>query len=275
MTFSFRRLMLKSLFGLSLFLSVFYLTILILLKLKLVSPGPSELIYHPWFFLYSIKYSARLVLWFMTGTGIIIIIPITANLFMEYYFKKSSSPEIFFFRLFLLTLPLHSIRLVFILAFNKLLPQTTLVLLTRFDIFIKLFALFSIFTSGLFPLGVNYQKFKYIFIGYSLIALSVSIKFPIDITAVTNQLLFKTSEEISYALICIGIEILTFINYLMASYIKNTRNYIGIAFGILFSLIGYELLSFTSFPTLIPGTVLLIAGIYIYGRQIYSIYLWE
>ena len=194
---------------------------------------------------------------------------------MEYYFKKSSSTEILFFRLFLLTLPIHALRLVYYFIFNKYLPQTALIWLTRLDIFIRLFALFSLFTSGLFPLGMNYQRFKYIFITYLLIAMSIAIKFPVDITIVTNQLLFKTSEEVYYALICLGIELLTFINYLIASYTKNSRNYIKIAFGILFSVAGYDLLSFTSFPTLLFGAVLMIIGIFVYSRGIYSIYLWE
>ena len=212
------------------------------------------------------------ILWTIITSIILFSYSTITSLLLFHYFKKKISPEIFFFILFIVSLSLQSVRLF---QFQLIMIQSSPffgVIITRAFYFFKLFSLFCLFASSLFPIGVKFQKFGTILLSLFLLSFTISALLPIDITNMNSNFLYEISDRTSILIMTFSIRVLTIINFTRVALTTKSKNYVLILIASLLIIIGDELLLI--FPIPLVAFILILTGTILYSRSIYNFYLW-
>jgi len=213
------------------------------------------------------------IFWTIITASFLFGFSVISSLLLFHYFKKKISPEIFFFILFILALSLQSVRLF---QFQLLLINVSPffgVLITRLYYFFRLFGLFCLFASSLFPIGIKFQKFETILISILLISFTLSALMPIDSTFMNSYFLYTISDSSSILLMTLSIRVLTIVNLARVAITTKSKNYILVLISSVLIIAGDELLLF--FPIPLIAITLILIGTAIYSRSIYNYYLWN
>ena len=221
----------------------------------------------------SIEIERTSLFWTIITASILFAFSIITSLLLFHYFKKKISPEIFFFILFILSLSLQSIRLF---QFQLLLLNVSPffgVLITRLYYFFRLFGLFCLFASSLFPIGIKFQKFGTILLSILLISFTISTLIPIDSTQMNSYFLYYISDSSSILLMTLSIRVLTIVNLARVAITTKSKNYILVLISSVLIITGDELLLL--FPIPLFAFILILVGTAIYSRSIYNYYLWN
>jgi hypothetical protein len=257
----------------------FFLLILTLFSIPLFlsrggEPLMSGMINHPWRFIY-LEDKPLSAGWFIIiSLLLIILIPTTIDFVLDYYFRNSTATEILLFRLFLLLIPLHAIRVLTLGVFLGYLPAVFVGFASRVDLFIHLAIILTLFASSLFAVGISFSRLKLILSVFALIALGFAVRYPMDETLLTGSLVQLIVEETPFSIFCLFLELLTLLNYGYVVYTKSKRNYLTMLMAVLISIAGYEMLYHFNFAGIMAGLLLVIGGTFLYAREVYSIYLW-
>ena len=272
MTLSLRNTLIKTLLFMAVILFLFY-TISILYMSKTEIFSFKELIR-----VLSVMYGisnenlSNSLFWTITTTSVIFGFSLISSLLLFHYFKKKISPEIFFFILFILSLSFQTVRLFqFQLLVLNLSPFFG-VIITRFYYFFRLFSIFCLFSSSLFPIGVKFQKIGTILISILLLAFTISALMPIDPTSMSIHFLYQISDRTSIMIMILSIRLLTLINFTRVAITTKSKNYLIILLASFMIIIGDELLLILPVP-LIAFSLIMI-GTVLYSRSIYTYYLW-
>ncbi|MBN2657499.1 MAG: hypothetical protein JXR86_10585 [Spirochaetales bacterium] len=210
--------------------------------------------------------------WAIITATVLFVFSITTSLVLFHYFKKKVSPEIFFFVLFVLSLSLQSIRLFQLQLLLMQISPFFGVLITRAYYFFKLFGIFCLFASSLFPIGVQFQKFGTILISILLLSFTISALMPIDPTRMNSFFLYEISDSMSLLVMTLSIRFLTVINFIRVSLTTRSRNYLAVLIAAVLIITGDELLFVLPVPFI--SIILLLTGTIIYSRSLYTYYLW-
>lgn len=237
-------------------------------------PLLTGLINHPWRFVFFSGSPVSAGFLTLTALVVIILVPILTDQVLNHYFKNSTATEILLYRLFLLLVPFHGFRVLSLLAAAGYLPAFFVSAVSRFDLFIHMSVLLTLFASSLFCAGISFSRLRLILVICGLIAAGFAVSSPMDETRMTGALIHLSANETPLSLLCLFLSLLTLINYGYAIYTKSTRNYPIMLLAIFLSIAGYEILYFFSFAGVMAGTGLILAGTYLYAREVYSIYLW-
>ncbi|MDT8298347.1 MAG: hypothetical protein RQ801_08620, partial [Spirochaetaceae bacterium] len=150
--------------------------------------------------------------WALAGLSFMAIIPLLSELILRRRFSRSPSPEMFFFRFFLLTLPLQVCRLALSPIVSEMLPfempitwELTVARIAWFGRFLGITALLNI---GLYTSDVPFRRSGTILGMGSLAALAVAVMLPLDSTQLLSNLLFRSGAETALALASVVLEIL-------------------------------------------------------------------
>jgi hypothetical protein len=213
-----------------------------------------------------------LLFWTIVTASILFAFSIITSLLLFHYFKKKISPEIFFFILFILSLSLQSVRLFqFQLLLMNMSPFFG-VIVTRFYHFFRLFGVFCLFASSLFPIGVKFQKFGTILLTILLLSFTIAALMPIDPTTMDNNFLYRVGDNTSIQIMTISVRVLTIINFTRVALTTKSRNYLLILIASFLIIAGDMLLLVLPIPLIAFSFIL--AGTLIYSRSIYNYYLW-
>jgi hypothetical protein len=220
----------------------------------------------------SVESIAKSLNWTVITASVLFGFSIISSLLLFHYFKKKISPEIFFFILFILSLSLQSIRLF---QFQLLLLNVSPffgVIITRLYYFFKLFGLFCLFASSLFPVGIKFQKFGTILISILLISFTISALMPIDSTSMNSYFLYNIGDSSSILLMTLSIRILTIVNLTRVAITTKSRNYVLVLIAAALIIAGDELLLLLPIP--LVAFFMISIGTVMYSRSIYNYYLW-
>jgi hypothetical protein len=190
-------------------------------------------------------------------------------------FRKTASPEIFFFLLFLLTVGMDGLRaLPPVLRFLRM-PVYLDQLVIRFLYLARFFGVFSLFTAGLFANGMQYQKLSIAFGIGLLAAFTLASLLPVADSALQEGGLPGYYHISDVMAVLLSLRILSILNFTAAWVRNNNRDYLWLSFASLLVLLGNEVMVRGGNPVLrIAAGMALISGTVLFARRTHEIYLW-
>jgi len=190
-------------------------------------------------------------------------------------FKKTSSPEPFFFIIALAGFSLEGLRAVVYLTyiFVKLYPFYMVI--PRIVYFGKLMTALTLVISGLFATGFSAQK-QNTFLGLSFIfSFLFAFSVPIDFSVNNNILLPGNSTPYVMQKVIYSLYILAFLNYFAGAYINRNKTFMLTGIGTGMTGLGIEMLFFLNTGLLTAGGfVILTAGLILSAYSLNRIYSW-
>ena len=200
---------------------------------------------------------------------------LSAGILLLLSFRKTSSPEIFFFFVFLLSLGTESFRLGLLYLNIRSIPFDFGLLLSRFVYFGRLTVTLALFSAGLFSCGIPYQRLELTLGSCFLVALALASNLPLESGVQGWDLLYRNSLSSEFTLGLLTVELLGLGNLLYAVKIHNDRNYYALAFGMGAVILGkYLVFSGEGLILGIAGIAFLAGGTILFGKKTHQIYLW-
>ncbi len=191
-----------------------------------------------------------------------------------FYFRRSPSPEIFFFQLFLITQPFLALRAGNLVLLERGVSAMYGILVTRAVWGLRLFSVGSLLMAGLFSTGVSFQKFGSVLAAYTLAALGVASLLPVDATSLGSGMLYRLSSPWPIILFTMTLQMLAVLNFVFSAYTRSSRPHLSLALATLLAAAGGEALFFLGLPEAVFGGALLVSAIILYARTVYRLYLW-
>ncbi len=211
----------------------------------------------------------------------LLIFSLLANAAFRNLFRKTSSPEIFFMMLLLVSLCLESLRIGIILMQSDLLPIPGWVMPVYFSILLtravylgRFFALLCLLVSSLFATGIKYSNHSILLGILLLLSITLVSQIPIDSTILLSNFLYRLGDRRGYLLVNASLGLFALINFLRAGLVRKSRRFFPMAAAALMIFVGKELVyaGISPFP-LILGGILLFSGVAVFSRQIGIFYL--
>ena len=191
------------------------------------------------------------------------------------FFRKTPSPEVFFFQFALLGFAFSSLRLLAIPMSHYITSLFTLMPLTKFVFFGRLFAVLCLFLSGLFSTGLTFQKQGVYLSTAFIVAVVIAATLPVDCTRFTLPLICDAGKTTGFTLAFYILSIFSVLNYIYAAGLHSDRNYTLNALALLLVIAGMQLTYYFAHTWLgIIGLVLTVLGTFIFAHRTHTIYLW-
>lgn len=191
-------------------------------------------------------------------------------------FRKTKSPEIFFFIIFVVTMSLDSLKALLLLIDVLRLSPYYGVFLTRAVYFGRFFGTLAVLFSGLFSLGAEYQRIE-IYLGAAfLLAFALSAAVTIDMTESDSTMLYQMGNSRELGIIRVLFLSFGVLNYVLYAIQNSSKDHLLIAAGLALVIAGREIFSFGRNPVLLIGAFLmLIAGTTLFGERTHAVHLWS
>lgn len=196
-------------------------------------------------------------------------------LFLYGRFRKTASPEIFFFMLYLLSLAAEGMSILPMVMRSLQAPIYTDILIVKIIQMARLFGVFSIFCAGLFANGMQYQKLSIAFGIALLTAFTFASLLPVPDPGYNLQN-GNEMHQISDLMLVVGIlKILSVINFIVAWIRNSIRDYLWLGVASAAVLLGSEgLLEPETAWIRLPAIIALLFGVRLFSRRTHEIYLW-
>ncbi|WP_156888266.1 hypothetical protein [Spirochaeta cellobiosiphila] len=214
---------------------------------------------------------------FQTSISAIILslIAFIALVLFRMYFRKTSSPEVFFFSLFLLTLSFNVLRILNLYIYSENYIINFIELNTRIILMSRISGCLFLLSASLYAADFKYQDYGILILLNIVLSFLISANIPINDMKISSNLLNTPGDLPYFVIFLLIIELLGILNLIVAFLIKNNQDYLYLAVNLLFVYLGIELV-FQPLPILINvlGYVLLIIGTIRFGIRFHRIYLW-
>jgi len=234
----------------------------------------SDIISQKWWFFVS---TGKIYSWILPIFSVFFlsIISLLSNAILNIYFRKTSSQEMFYFRLFLLTLSFTSLRVINFFIIKQHYGMNYHVLLTRISYFLQLLGHGCLFLSGIAIFDKKFQKMSTIFLSVLITSLVISVIIPINRDFYLGSLLNPLTDEVTFFMFYILFQILILFNFLLYAYYRKSRDNLAMAFGVLMVLLANEMSFFLNITGLICLILIMPLGIFLFSRKIFNLYLWR
>ena len=205
-----------------------------------------------------------------------LLFSIAAVVILYFSFRKTTSPEIFFFIIFLVTMGFDSLKASFALFEILNLSPYYRVLLTRAVYFARFLGTLAVLVGGLFSLGAEYQRME-LYLGIAfLLSFSLSVAVPVDITRTEMGLLFVIADARELGIVSVLFLIFGVFNYVLFSIQNTSRDHALMAIGLSLVIVGREMLFFLNDSiALIAAFIMLIGGATLFSERTHAVHLWS
>ena len=191
-------------------------------------------------------------------------------------FRKTSSAEIFFFMLFVVSMSFDALKMVHLVIDATSMPPYFGVLVSRIIYFAHFLGPASLFASGLFATGMRYERLEIVLISTLLLSFTLAATIPIDMTQLEPWFVMRHGYSREIRAVSILLYLFAFANFLLAAYQSRNRNHLIIAAGLALSIGGREILFYRlDVISVIFAFVLLVFGSTIFGERTHEVYLWS
>jgi len=195
--------------------------------------------------------------------------------FIHFFFERTSSPEILYIAIFTISFALEAVRFVVPLQHIFGFSLFYVSLAAKILLFTRFFSIFSLFTAGLCAAGLEVQKTRNVIIVLIAAAMVITIGLPIDSSTWDTSLNIINSYNSMFTWVSAAAFVTTMISFLIAARIRDTREYISIAIGVVLALAGRGfVVNVDNWIGLIPGIILLSIGTVILCSKLHKIHLW-
>ena len=191
------------------------------------------------------------------------------------YFERTPTPEILYIAIFAISLSFEALRLCLPLNFVYQFPSFYLRITTKVLLFARFFGIFSLFTAGLCAAGMDIQKARNAILIIFIAALVISLGVPIDVHSWDTGFNTACGYITTFRLIELLVFVTTMASFLIASKIRDSKEYVNAAIGVVLALIGRNILLGTdNWIGCFLGIALLSFGTLFLCSKVHKIYLW-
>ncbi|CAD7844462.1 hypothetical protein S1OALGB6SA_738 [Olavius algarvensis spirochete endosymbiont] len=212
--------------------------------------------------------------WALHGIAFLSIFSLFCELVLRRRFGHSPSPEMFFMRFFILTLPFQAPRILLSLVSVGSLELSWSLTATRLAWFARFFGILSLLNISVFFGDISLRHSGLVLGMEFLIAIFIAATMPFDITQPLGNLLIRSGIETALALVIVSMELLIVLGLLGTAIMQGNPYYYLLSGALLLVVAGMDLTFFLSKPLLIPGAVLLVAGVFFSAWTVQKIYQW-
>lgn len=213
---------------------------------------------------------------FLALHALLFLCSFSGSILSRKYFRKITSPEIFFIAAFIVTVALDGVSIlqVYRIIFDE--PLYYGVISTRIVHFGHYFGIFCLFIASLFALGIQYQKFWTLLGIVVLLATVISYLLPINQTVMYHNLLYKVDIETGLYFVYYAVALFTVADYLFTAASTESKEKWIATVCILIFIFSREILFFVQPPELLyPGYLLLVSAGFLFGWRYRKSYMWE
>ncbi len=201
---------------------------------------------------------------------------IAVGFFILKTFRKTVSPEIFFFTFWLCALSFEAVRPIHLFLAVHGISDTGLSALDRLYMGSRFFGLMAIFISGLYAAGMRNDKQFSIIAICAGIGIALSSIMPVNTGIWHQNLMFKLGYGRLIDGFSLAIILITIANYLIAVRVRGDKAYYYIAAGVALIVGGALLASRDTGPHLSLLSILAMSGgSFVYIYKLHSFYLWQ
>jgi hypothetical protein len=204
-----------------------------------------------------------------------VLFSLVSIIFIHVYFERTSSPEILYIAIFTISFALEVVRLILPLQhiFNFSLFYVSLA--AKFLLFARFFSIFSLFAAGLCAAGLEVQKTRNVIFAMIIASLVITLGIPIDSSNWDTSFNIINSYVSMFSVVEAVAFITTIISFFIAAKIRDSREYVNIAIGVMLALAGRGfIINVDNWTSLVPGIVLLSIGTGILCSKLHKIHLW-
>jgi hypothetical protein len=196
-------------------------------------------------------------------------------IFIHSFFERTSAPEILYIAIFTISLALEAVRLLLPLHHIFYFSLFYINLASRILLFARFFSVFSLFAAGLCAAGLEVQKTRNVILVIIIASLVITFKVPIDGSNWNTSLNIVNGYTSMFTLVEIAASITTMISFFIASKIRDSREYVNVAIGVMLALVGRGILiNSDNWIAPVPGILLLSIGTRILCSKLHKIHLW-
>lgn len=192
-----------------------------------------------------------------------------------FFFEKTHSPEILFFALFALSFSLEIFRLALPLTEARGWPPAYRVTASRIVLFGRQFGILSIFITGIYATGWEFQKHGNIILIITAAALLSATIVPLDGLSWDTSGTLIIGYTSMFMIAEIGIILITILSFFIAAYSRGAKEFTLSGVGLLLVCLGRDsLLRSDTWIALGIGTVSLFFGSWLVTTRLHRFYLW-
>ena len=190
------------------------------------------------------------------------------------FFERTPAPEILYVAFFTISLSVETLRLFLPLYLIYNFPSFYLRIAARVLLFARFFGIFSLFTAGLCAAGLTVQKYRNAIFIIIVAVLAITLSVPIDVHTWDTGFNYISGYPATFRMIEILVFITTVASFLIAAKARDYKEYVYVAVGVVFALIGRSILLGTdNWIGVVFGITLLIIGIWFLCNKVHKIHL--
>jgi hypothetical protein len=196
-------------------------------------------------------------------------------IFIHFFFERTSAPEILYIAIFTISSAFEAVRLILPLhhIFNFSLFYVSIA--SKILLFARFFSVFSLLAAGLCAAGLEVQKTRNVIFVIIIAAAVITLGIPIDGSNWDTSLNIVNSYISMFTLVEAAAFITTMISFFIAANIRDSREYVNVAIGVMLALTGRGILiNIDNWIGPIPGILLLLIGTGFLCSKLHKIYLW-
>jgi len=191
------------------------------------------------------------------------------------YFERTPTPEILYIAIFTVSMSFEAFRLFLPLHLAFYFPSIYLRIITRLMLFAGYFGLFSLFTAGLCAAGLDVQKTRNAIFIIVIAAMVITLWVPIDVHSWDTGFNLICGYAVIYKMVELLVIITTLISFLIAAKVRDSKEYVNVAIGVLFAMFGRNILLGTdNWIGVAAGIPMLSFGILFICIKVHKIHLW-
>ena len=204
-----------------------------------------------------------------------VLYSILTLIFIYFSFEKTQSPEILFVAFFAVSFAPEILRLILPLSHVYDISPMYLPMASRIILFGRYFGIFSLFAAVMYAVGFEPQRQRNVVLITIVITLVIVLGVPVD-THTWDSSLNVISGYLSMSrLVEAGAFLLTTISFLVAAWLRSSREYAFAGVGTVLAFIGRGiLLTADSWAGPVAGLVFLALGTWLICTNIHKVYLW-
>jgi len=204
-----------------------------------------------------------------------VLFSLIGTVLIQYFFERTSAPEILYISLFTLSLSFEVLRLVLPLHLIYNFPSFYLLGASRALLFARYFSISSLFIASVCAAGLEVQKTRNVLLFMIIAVLLIILGIPIDTQTWDTSFSMVNGYTFMFRMIEAVVFITTAITFFIASKVRDSKEYIYVGIGVVLALIGRNILIGTdNWAGPVPGISLLSFGTWFICSKLHKIHLW-